>query len=229
MHSKQQKNMEILKVDPNKPKQADLNKIVATLSKGKIVILPTETVYTFAVDATNKKAIKNVYKIKGRNYDKPLHVVVHSLLAASNYAQITSQATMLAATFLPGPLTLVLKKKKSSLPDLLTSDLPTVGVRIPNLILNNIVSKKFGKPYTTTSANISGGPNPYSIKEVLGQLDEDKRLMISLVVDVGSLPKREPSTLIDLTSKPYKVLRKGPITKLQMEKVLNEKITSSPD
>lgn len=214
--------MEILRISDNKPSKDQVNLIVSFLSQGKIVVLPTETVYTFATDASNIKSIRRVYELKGRDFSKPLHVVVSSLTLAQKYALVTPNARVLAKHFLPGPLTLVLRKRKSSLPEILTSNLPTLGIRIPNLTLNLVIAKKFNGPYTTTSANISGGSNPYSIEEVLNQLDENKKRLIDLIVDVGVLPHLKPSTLIDLTSTPAQILREGPILKVDLEKIIGK-------
>lgn len=210
--------MEILKTNSTNPKKIYIEKIAKTLSRGKIVVLPTETIYTFAVDATNARAVKKVYELKGRDFKKPLHVVASSLTMASHYVYVNDLAKKLAEKFLPGPLTLVLKKRESTLPKVLTSGLSTLGIRIPNLPLNKKVSELFQKPYTTTSANISGGSNPYSINDIFKQLSKAKTEMISLAVDVGSLPNLLPSTLIDLTTRPPKILRQGPITKPEIEK-----------
>ncbi|OGM24650.1 threonylcarbamoyl-AMP synthase [Candidatus Woesebacteria bacterium RIFCSPLOWO2_01_FULL_39_61] len=216
--------MEIIKIEGTKPNELEVEKIKSFLDKGKIVVLPTETVYTFATDATNLDALKKIYELKGRDFSKPLHVVVSSIRMAQKYVYITPIAEKLAKRFLPGPLTLVLKKKKGRLPDLLTSNLPTLGIRIPDLPLNKIVSEKLKVPYTTTSANISGEANPYSIEQVLKQLSKEKQTFVDLMVDVGSLPQLKPSTLIDLTQSPPKILREGPISKKDLEKVIGKVI-----
>lgn len=218
--------MELIKINSQNPQQEILDKIVSNLNAGKIVVLPTETVYTFAVDATNEKAIEKVYELKGREFTKPLHVVVINIKDAENYVQISYTAKILAQHFLPGPLTLVLQKKRGVLPSVLTAGLPTLGIRIPNLPINLLIAQKFGKPYTTTSANISGGTNPYSIEEILNQLPNEKQKEISLVVDVGKLPNLPPSTLLDLTQSLPKILREGPISKEQIEQVLNISLSS---
>lgn len=209
-----------IKVNKNSFSNNDVKKIVEALTKGGLVLMPTETVYTFAVDATRESLIKKVYELKGRDFNKPLHVVVDSLKTAKQYVAVNGAARKLAERFLPGPLTLVLPKKENSLPDILTSGLPSLGIRIPNLSICLEVAKMYGRPYTTTSANISGGPNPYSVEEVLGQLSDEKKKIIDLVVDTGSLPNLLPSTLVDLTTKPFQILREGPITKAQIEEVV---------
>ena len=220
MPLRQSKFMQILKVNPKKPTKAEIEKIVSVLNTKGLVVFPTQTVYAFGVDATSEEAIKKVYKIKGRESKKPMHVIVSDLEMAGRYVKINKVAKKLANKFLPGPLTLVLNKNNAMLPEILTSGLSTLGIWIPNSPLCLAVSKAFGKPYTTTSANRSDGPNSYSIKDVLEQLTPSKRKMISLVIDGGKLVNLQPTTLVDLTTNPPKILREGPITKSQLEEVL---------
>jgi len=212
--------MRIIKVDPEAPSISEVKVISEALKKGKVVVLPTETVYTLAVDATNKSAIEKVYQIKGRDFNKPLHVVVTSLKMAENYVEINKQARLLAKNFLPGPLTLVLLKRGGILPEILTSGISTLGIRIPKLELNLLISKEIGLPYTTTSANKSGGSNPYSVSLVMAQL-AGKKNELDLIVDIGNLPNLLPSTLVDLTISPAKILREGPIKKEELEKFID--------
>lgn len=212
--------MQVIKVDPNSPTKSELKEIVSHLKSGNVVILPTQTVYIFAVDATNTNAIEKVYKIKGRDFKKPMHVIVESISRAEKYVKVNKFAKLLANKFLPGPLTLVLPKKKGVLPNILTSNLPTLGIFIPKLKINLEVSRLFALPYTTTSANLSGGQNPYSLNEVLKQINQEKRKLITLAIDAGKLPKVKPTTFLDLTVKPPKILREGPITQKMLEKIL---------
>lgn len=215
--------MEILRVNKNNPSKEDISKITSVLVSGGLVVLPTETVYTFAVDATQERAVKNVFKIKNRNQEQPLHVVVSSLEMAKRYVEVNQYSKLLSKNFLPGPLTLILNKKNSSSLNTLTACLPTLGIRIPDLSLNLLVSKSLDKPYTTTSANISGKPDPYTVEDCLNQLSTKKTKIISLVVDIGPLPRLKPSTLLDLTVDPPKILREGPISEKDIQKVLNNK------
>lgn len=207
--------MQILKTDPQNPSSGDVEKIVDFLNNKKIVLLPTETVYTFAVDATDEDLIRKVYEIKDRDFSKPMHVVVSSLDAAEKFVEINEDAKKLAEKFLPGPLTLVLPKKKGALPDILTSGRPTLGIRIPDLEICLAVAKNFSKPFTTTSANISGGPNPYKVEEALKE-------KVDLIVDVGPLPNLLPSTIVDLTKEPWEILREGPIKESDIASVVEK-------
>lgn len=213
--------MDIIKTDPDNPDPQVIQTIVDHLRAGKVVLLPTETVYTLAVDATNEDAIRKVYEIKGRDFSKPLHVVVGNLEMAERYVDANDTARKLAKAFLPGPLTLVLPKKADLLPLMLTSSLPTLGIRIPDLPLSLKVSEVFGLPFTTTSANPSGGVNPYSVQDVLDSLSQKSIDMIDLAINVGDLPNVLPSTIVDISFDKLDVLRIGPISIDQLTNVVD--------
>lgn len=178
-----------------------IDQAVKILKRGGLVILPTDTSYGLAADATNPEAIKKVFQIKGRDFNKPVSVIVSDLKMAQKYALVTPLAKKLFKAFLPGPLTLVLKQKVSS---------TTIGIRVPNLKLNLEIAKKLGRPYTATSANQSGQPDCYSVSEIKKQLGSKIKL-VDLIIDKGTLPKIPPSTILDCTLVPPKILREGPI------------------
>lgn len=213
-----------IKLDSTKPDTRAITQTTEVLKRGGLVVCPTETVYIFAADSTNREAVGKVYKIKGREVKKPIHVIVDSLSMAQQYGKFTSIALTLAREFWPGPVTLVLEKLPDKLPDLLTGDLPTIGMRIPPKKFNTTLAKKLGKPYTATSANKSGEVNTYSVDEVLEQLGKNELSLVDLILDVGKLPGTPPSTMIDTTSVPPKILREGPVTREEIEKALGVEV-----
>jgi L-threonylcarbamoyladenylate synthase len=211
--------MQIVKINPNKPGLKTLKRAVKVLKKGGVVVCPTDTVYLMAADATNPNAIKSIFAIKGRKTNKPVHVVVNDVKMGKEYVEFNDVAQKLARKFLPGPLTLVLRKR-IALPNILTSGGRKLGIRIPSLKLNVLLAEKLGKPYTATSANKSGGADPYDVNSVLSQLSAEEIGLIDLILDGGQLDSRKPSTLVDCTVKPPKIIRPGPITKEIIEKAL---------
>lgn len=212
--------MNIIKIYFRKTKKTIINKAVNVLKEGGVVVYPTDTAYGIGVDAFNEIAIRKLYKVKGRNFSKPTHVIVPGWRWIEVLTFTNENARKLYENFLPGPLTLILNKKPI-VPDLLTGGLPTLGVRIPDCKITRQISQLINLPYTTPSANRSGGKAPYSIKDVKSQLDIKK---IDLILDAGELPKVPPSTIVDLTTNPPEILREGPITKEQLEKSLGVKI-----
>ena len=176
------------------------------IAAGGLIIYPTDTIYGIGVDATNKDAISKVYSLKGRDEKKPLPVIVSDLKMAEGYVELNELAEKIASRVLPGPLTLLLKNKKK-LPENLTMDSDTLGIRIPDSFFCIALAKTLGKPYTTTSANKAGEPAG-SIDEILYQLEEHKDF-IDLVIDVGALDQKPPSTILDVSKNSVVIVREG--------------------
>jgi L-threonylcarbamoyladenylate synthase len=199
---------------------------VHALKQGKVMAYPTDTSYGLAVDATNLKAIKRLYKIKERGFNQPVHVVVPSVTYAKKTAKWNQTAEKLITKFWPGPLTLVLElRSKGQALSVLSAKTDTVGVRYPN---NNIaldLAKHFKKPITTTSANpsahLSGGFDSYSADDVIAQF-KSKKYRPDIIINAGKLPKRKPSTLVKINNNQIKILREGAISKKQIQKALNK-------
>lgn len=177
-----------------------IKKAVSILRKGGVIAYPTETCYGLGADATNPKAIRKVYKLKGRAFNKPISIIVSDIKMWKKYAYVNKKAEYLIKKYMPGALTLVLRKKKT-LPDILSRK--TIGARIPDNKTALKLVKELGKPITATSANISGGKNTYTIKSVL------KQIKLDYYINAGKLPRRKPSTIYDVEKN--KVIRKGPI------------------
>jgi len=181
------------------------------LRAGGVVLYPTDTLYGLGADAFSGVAVEKLYAIKAREKGKVMHCVVADLAAAARYAVPDERAEQLARKLLPGPLTLILKKK----PNVVTGigkDIDTLGIRIPNNDFCLALARSFGAPYTTTSANISGAPTARRISEILSQLGPTAGHMIDLVIDAGELPESLPSTVVDLSGDEPVILREGAIS-----------------
>ncbi len=208
--------MKILKVSINNPSQEIIKLAVGILKNGGLFVYPTDTAYGLGGNALEPKVIRKVYELKGRDFNKPTHVIVNDWKMINKLTFTNDLARELYLNLTPGPLTIILNKKPI-VPDILTAGLSTLGVRIPKCTIIKRISNFCDFPFTTPSANKSGGKTPYSIDDVKKELDTDK---IDLILDAGELPKVLPSTVIDLTVNPPKNLRQGPITRNEMEKVL---------
>lgn len=193
----------------SKDKNAD-SLAVDILKKGRVIIYPTETSYGIGVDATSSKSIRKIFTIKERK-GKPISIIVSSLGMAKRYAKIDAVTRKLAQKFMPGPLTLVTEKKK--LPQILSKK--TVAWRIPSHPVAFPIVKKFGKPITATSANLSGRPQLYNINDIVKTFSGH----VNLIIDAGNLPRRKPSTVFDTINQ--KIVRKGPIKEKAIIKYLN--------
>lgn len=183
---------------------------VQALRAGELIIFPTETTYGAGVDATNPTAVAKLLRYKSRREGKPLSIAVSDQKMAAEYVEINKQAQKLYQRFLPGPVT-VISKSLGKVAHGVESEFGTLGVRIPDYELMLEILKKFNRPITATSANGSGQKRPYSIQDVFDGLSDKQKGLIDLVLDVGSLPKNDPSTVIDTTLSTPTTLRAGKI------------------
>ncbi|MCD6034973.1 MAG: threonylcarbamoyl-AMP synthase [Rickettsiales bacterium] len=186
-----------------------LNKTLACLQRGGLVIFPTETVYALACDATSDDAVKAVFRAKGRAEQKPLSVMVPTLDAAEEIAEFSSKARSLAKAYWPGPLTLVVTLKKGHpLSSLVTGGGDSVGIRIPNHAIAQTLLKEFGKPLVATSVNLSGQPPAVSMEEVKAY---EKQLFSQdiVVIQGDESPMGMASTVLDVRMTPFQLLRQG--------------------
>jgi L-threonylcarbamoyladenylate synthase len=211
-------SVKIAKVDAASPDEKILARAAKLINQGEIIVCPTDTGYAFSVNALDTRAVAKVFHLKGRSFSNPIHIAVGSIEEVENYAHVNEAARYLAGHYLPGALTLVLKKKET-LPSLLVAGLDTVGIRIPgNKIMLQLVAR-VGKPLTTTSANLSGRPTPYTVEEITAQLGESVQ-GIALILDQGPLAIRDLSTIIDLTASPPQLIRQGRLSWLEIREVL---------
>jgi L-threonylcarbamoyladenylate synthase len=183
-----------------------LNLAVELILAGEVIAFPTDTVYGIGARADSEAAIEKLYQIKARSFDKPIPVMVATVGQLDQVVNSVSVAARrLAASFWPGPLTMVLPKQ-ASLPDNLTQ-MPGVGVRIPDHPFALNLLKRCG-PLAVTSANLSGQPESLSAKAVLEKLEG----LLALVVDGGDSPGGMASTVVDLIGEQPRIVREGPIS-----------------
>jgi L-threonylcarbamoyladenylate synthase len=208
----------IVKIDPVNPDARLLERAARLISRGEVLVCPTDTGYALSADALDPRAVTKVFHLKGRAFSNPVHVAVSSIDEVEKYAHLTEAARYLAGRYLPGALTLVLKKKES-VPAILVAGLDTVGIRVPDNKIILKLAEITGRPLTATSANISGRPGTYSIEEVVAQLGENLAL-VALVLDQGPLKTRELSTIVDLSVSPPQLIRQGRISWLEIRETL---------
>lgn len=182
----------------------------AVLRAGGVVLYPTDTLYGLGCDALSNDAVAKIYSIKGREIGKPIHAIVADMQMAGRYGEINDTARVLASRFLPGPLTLILNKKKG-LETGIASKIDTIGIRVPDNKFCLALSRKFDGAITTTSANASGALSLRRIPEILVQLGKRVR-DIDLIIDAGELPERLPSTVADVSTGMARILREGAIS-----------------
>lgn len=183
----------------------ELKKALALIKAGKLVILPTETVYGLACDPQNPQAIQGLYTVKHRPEDKALPILIADMAELKNWAiEIPDLAYDLANRYWPGPLTLILKKAPS-VSDLITAGKPSIGLRIPNHPVTLTILREFGSGLCAPSANFSGKPAPTSYQDI----DPDLLKEVSMAIDGGSCKVGQASTIVDLTQPTPLILRQG--------------------
>ena len=212
--------MKVIKLKKGKEaiKLTAIEKAIAVLRKGGLVIYPTETCYGIGGDATDPKAVKKVLEFKGGQRgdpgSKPISIAVSDKEMAKKYVVINKTADNLYREFLPGPLTVVSKSRGRAV-GILEADKGTLGIRIPKYPLVVKIIKEFGRPITSTSANASGKKTPYCLKDVLKYTSKKRLGLIDLFLDGGRLSFHLPSTVVDTTLNEPATLRRGEIEILE--------------
>ena len=172
-----------------------------------MVAYPTETFYGLGVDATREDALDQLVKLKGREPDKPFPVLVASKKQLSEYiSTIPKNVESLMERYWPGPLTLILPC--GSLPSLLSNARGGVGFRISSHAIARELPELLGKPITSTSANRAGEPPAGSLASVRQQFRNEKNLYL---LGGGSTSGSLPSTVLDFTERPPRIVREGAI------------------
>ena len=208
----------IIQFSAEQPNPGGIKDAVAVLRSGGLVAFPTETVYGLGADALNPAAVQKIFEAKGRPSDNPLIVHVASLEIAWHFTtDISDKGLRLAKCFWPGPLTLVVKRK-AIVPDIVTADLDTVGIRIPNHPVTLELLKQFEGGIVGPSANISGRPSPTSAEHVCHDLCGK----IDIILDAGPTTIGMESTVIDVTVDPPVILRMGGLSREEIEKKIGE-------
>jgi L-threonylcarbamoyladenylate synthase len=181
-----------------------------------LVAFPTDTLYGVAASPFNPSAIEKVFLAKQRPRNKALPILIGDLNQLETLVSfISDRVKIIAETFWPGALTLILPKHPS-LPTELSS-FPTVGIRMPNLDFTLKLLRQTG-PLATTSANISGGIDPTTAAEVLTQLGG----RVDLILDGGTTPGGVASTILAVTNDEMKILRRGPVALSDIEALFEE-------
>lgn len=194
------------------------------LKQGKLVALPTETVYGIAADARNGQAVHKIFEAKGRPQDNPLIVHICGMeMLQGIVAEVPDRARKLAEAFWPGPLTMVMPRGPE-VSDVTCAGLDTVGVRMPSHPVVQAVIRASGVAFAAPSANLSGKPSPTNAEDTFADMDG----RIPLILDGGESTVGVESTVVSVAGEHPVLLRPGYITKEQMEAVLGEPVQVSP-
>ncbi len=199
----------VLKLDPNLPDDSVLRQAVEVILRGGLVAFPTETVYGLGANALNGEACARIFDAKGRPHDNPLIVHLADPSDYTKYAECANTALFeeIARRFMPGPITVILPKKKE-IPDEVTVGLQTVALRCPSHKIAHRLIELAGVPIAAPSANLSGKPSPTTAEHVIEDMDG----RIDLILDGGESAVGVESTVISLKGDSIHLLRPGFVT-----------------
>jgi L-threonylcarbamoyladenylate synthase len=197
------------------PTPENLDVAAKAIREGKLVILPTETVYGIAADVNNTNALKRIFEAKRRPSDNPLIIHIGLPSQLEHFSNVNNQYLQkIIKAFWPGPMTVVLPKN-DSVSDIISGTLSTVAIRIPGHPTTQKLLSEHQLAVAMPSANIFMGLSPTHI----GMLDPKLLENVEYVIDGGACTSGIESTVLDLTSTPI-VLRPGTITQVEIERVL---------
>lgn len=196
-------------------------KAAAVLKAGGLVAMPTETVYGLAGNALDGQAVAKIFETKGRPQFNPLIAHFAEAKDIHAYAVMNDKAQALAQAFWPGPLTLVLpRKKECAISELASAGLDTLAVRIPAHPVARKLIQACGFPLVAPSANLSGTVSPTSPMHVAESLGD----RVDMILAAGSSPIGVESTVVDLSDGKVVILRPGAVTAEQISEVLGEEV-----
>ena len=185
------------------------------IKNGGIVVFPTETVYGIGANGLDENAVKKLYNIKQRPLNKPISLLVSNMDMVNQVAKdITELEYRLMEEFFPGPFTIILKKKEI-VPDIVTSNQDTVGIRMPAGEIAKKLVEYANVPIATPSANISGKPSGTNFESVM----RDFEGKVDFFIDGGKSELGISSTIVKVIDGVPHILRQGSITKEQIEKI----------
>ncbi len=186
------------------------------VKKGKLVVYPTDTVYGLGCDPYDSNAIRRVFELKSREC-KPLPILCSNMETVEKLVFLDKGKLELISNFWPGPLTIIVKKKDKTLPQILTCSSDKLGVRIPDHSGAKRLIELCGGSLVGTSANKSGSKSPRTPAEVLKELKGG----FDLMVDGGPTLLGKESTVVDFTGRNPEVIREGSINKAEILKFVN--------
>lgn len=197
--------------------ETELNNIAQSMLNGEIVVMPTETVYGMGADLYNEEAIKKIFIAKNRPQDNPLIVHIGRKEEIDMVAEKPTEIEQaLIDEFMPGPFTIILKKKKDSVPEMVSAGLDTIGVRMPSNEIANRIILGVGHPIVLPSANLSGRPSGTRIEDIAEELES----RVYAIIDGGESQIGLESTVVKVIDNVPIILRPGKITPEDIARVV---------
>ncbi len=197
---------EIVTIDSARPEKA-FAKCREVIKAGGVVVYPTDTFYGLGADPRNAAAVRRLFDIKGRAAGQPILLLVAQAGDIRTWADaIPPAAEELIRQHWPGPLTLIFKARGGVIPEL-TAGTGTIGLRVPGNELTRRLIAFLGTAITGTSANVSGVASPRTAQEAASTLGD----RVDLILDGGRAASVEPSTVVDVSTVPFRMIRAGAV------------------
>lgn len=201
----------------NKINEDELKIVTKALDEDKLIVFPTETVYGIAGNALNVEVIDKLFQAKKRDYSKPFSLMLSDINKIKDIAYVSADEEKIINKFMPGPITLILKKK-DCISDLATASRDTVGVRIPDHFIALSILKSIDYPLATSSANISGRSNNSDITDIINDLANYVDIFIKGNISSNLLA----STVVEIKDNEVNILRSGIISEYDIEEVIRK-------
>jgi len=195
----------IIRVEPQERRAP--RRALEVLRRGGVIVYPTDTVYGVGCRIDDEAAVRRIFALKGRGLDDPLPVLLADPGQLDEYGTaISAAARRLAALYWPGPLTIVVRRSPR-IPALVAGGGETVGLRVPGHPVPRALVRELGVPIIGTSANTHGTPSPVTVQGAVFDLGD----RVDLVIDGGRAPLGLPSTVVDATVDPPRLVREGAV------------------
>ena len=201
----------------NEINEDELRIVTKALDEDKLIVFPTETVFGIAGNALKVEVIDKLFQAKKRDYSKPFSLMLSDINKIKDIAYVSDYEEKVINKFMPGPITLILKKK-DCISDLATAGRDTVGVRIPDHEIALSILKSIDYPLATSSANISGSVNNSNIEDIINDLASYVDIFIKGNISSNLLA----STVARIKDNEVNILRNGIISKENIEEVIRK-------
>jgi len=197
----------LLTIHHDNPEKRKIDQVIEVLKKGGIIVYPTDTVYSMACDLNNRKAVERMAQLKGIKVEKAnFSLICYDLSHISDFTvQFSNTTYKLMKKALPGPFTFILNAN-NSVPKLFKSKKKTIGIRVPDNNIANVIVKQLGNPLISTSVHDDDEILEYITDPEL--IHEKYKTTIDIVID-GGYGKNEASTVIDCTNDAPEIIRQG--------------------
>ena len=205
--------MKIVKIDYKNPDSQAIKKVANAIDRGGVAIVPGDAVYTIVADAFNAESIKKVYNIKKREKGKAFNLGLYCLDDIAKYGKFSPLIKEIAKKFPQEPFSFAVPRNERIVPNFLNVGYKTLAFRVPFNKVTSTLSKFHRTPVIGTSANISELKNTYSVEELMDYFRNifGYEIKPDIVLDAGKLPRRRPSTVVEVIDNKIKIIREGEI------------------